>query len=65
MNEERPTNKIPEFTSLEEEASWFDAHDIGDYLEEFTVIKRDDIVVRLGEENTSTSGEDWEGKIRL
>jgi predicted HicB family RNase H-like nuclease len=30
--------RIPEFSSREEAAAWFDSHDIGDYLDEFTQV---------------------------
>ena len=32
------TSRIPEFASREEEAAWFDTHDMGDYLDEFEVV---------------------------
>ena len=35
--EERP--RIPEFSSREEEAAWFDTHDIGDYMSEFEAVE--------------------------
>lgn len=31
--------RIPEFSSHEEEAAWFDTHDIGDYLSEFEIVE--------------------------
>ena len=31
-------NRVPDFSSLEEEAQWFDTHDIGDYMDEFKVV---------------------------
>jgi hypothetical protein len=32
-------SRIPEFTSYEEEAEWWDTHDITDYLGEFKPVK--------------------------
>lgn len=32
-------NKIPEFKNREEEAKWFDTHDMGDYQNEFKVVR--------------------------
>lgn len=39
MIQERPQSRIPEFKSREEEAAWFDSHDLADYQDEFTTIK--------------------------
>ncbi|MBM4405405.1 MAG: hypothetical protein FJ039_04365 [Chloroflexi bacterium] len=33
------TNRIPTFSSREEEAAWFDSHDMADYQDEFKVAK--------------------------
>jgi len=41
---ERQQQRIPEFSSREEAAAWFDNHDIGDYLDEFTQV---DVQVEL------------------
>lgn len=32
-------SRIPEFTSREEEAEWFDSHDMADYQHEFKIVK--------------------------
>jgi predicted DNA binding CopG/RHH family protein len=32
-------SRIPEFASRQEEADWFDAHDMADYQDEFTTVK--------------------------
>lgn len=37
------SNQIPEFTSGEEEAKWFDEHDLGDYLNEFKLVDRKEV----------------------
>ena len=34
----KPTSRIPTFTSREEEAHWFDTHDMADYQDEFKTI---------------------------
>ncbi|MBI2443587.1 MAG: hypothetical protein HYV40_06830 [Candidatus Levybacteria bacterium] len=36
---EKIKSRIPEFSSLEEEARWFETHSIADYLEEFKPVK--------------------------
>ena len=33
------TSRIPEFKSREEEAEWFDAHDMADYQDEFKTVR--------------------------
>lgn len=39
QNERRRSQpRMPEFSSREEAAAWFDSHDIGDYLDEFTQV---------------------------
>ena len=35
----RPKSRIPEFASREEEAEWWDTHDITDYLDELKPVK--------------------------
>jgi CopG antitoxin of type II toxin-antitoxin system len=35
----RPKSRIPEFKSREEEARWFDTHDLGDYEDEFKPVR--------------------------
>ncbi len=35
----RPKSRIPEFASREEEARWWDTHDITDYLDELKPVK--------------------------
>jgi hypothetical protein len=32
-------SRIPEFSSREEEAEWFDSHDMADYQDEFKTVK--------------------------
>ena len=38
-------NRIPDFASREEEAAFWEAHDITDYLNEFQVVDRREVVV--------------------
>jgi predicted DNA binding CopG/RHH family protein len=45
MTQKPEQNRIPEFTSREEEAEWFDTHDLGDYLDDFEVLDRQDVRV--------------------
>ncbi len=45
MTQEERKNQIPEFASREEEATWFDTHDMGDYLEEFEVVDSSSVQV--------------------
>jgi predicted DNA binding CopG/RHH family protein len=45
MTQKPEQNRIPEFTSREEEAEWFDTHDLGDYLDDFEVLDRKDVRV--------------------
>lgn len=35
----RPVSRIPIFSSREEEAAWWDSHDLADYQDEFTTIE--------------------------
>ncbi len=42
---EQRKSRIPEFASREEEAAWFDTHDMGDYLDEFEVVDSRDVQV--------------------
>ena len=42
---EQRKSRIPEFASREEEAEWFDTHDMGDYLDEFEVVDSQDVRV--------------------
>jgi CopG antitoxin of type II toxin-antitoxin system len=35
----RAKSRIPEFESREEEARWFDTHDLGDYEDEFKPVR--------------------------
>lgn len=39
MTERQKTSRIPEFTSREEEAAWFDTHDMADYQDEFKTVR--------------------------
>jgi predicted DNA binding CopG/RHH family protein len=34
-----PKSRIPEFKNHEEEAAWFETHDLADYQEEFRTVK--------------------------
>ena len=45
MTQTLEQSRIPEFSSREEEAEWFDTHDRGDYLDEFAVLDREDVHV--------------------
>jgi len=36
---EQQTSRIPEFASREEEAEWFDTHDMADYQDEFKTVR--------------------------
>jgi hypothetical protein len=45
MTEKSERSRIPEFSSREEEADWFDRHDMGNYLDEFEVLDRKDVRV--------------------
>lgn len=36
---EQRGSRIPEFTSREEEAEWFDTHDLADYQDEFKTLR--------------------------
>ncbi len=49
--QEQQRNSIPDFASREEEAAFWDTHDITDYVDEFEVVDRRDVTV---EENLST-----------
>ena len=35
----KPTSRIPAFTSREEEAAWWDSHDLADYQDEFETVE--------------------------
>ena len=37
--ERQRKSRIPEFTSREEEAEWFDTHDMADYQDEFKTVR--------------------------
>ena len=37
--EQEQNSRIPEFTSRQEEAEWFDTHDMADYQDEFKTVK--------------------------
>ena len=49
--QEEQRNRIPDFASREEEAAFWDTHDITDYLDEFEVVNRRDVTAA---ENLST-----------
>lgn len=42
---EQPANSVPDFENREEMAEWFDAHDVGDYIDEFEVVDSEDVEV--------------------
>lgn len=37
--EKEPQSRIPQFTSRQEEAAWWDTHDLADYQDEFKTVK--------------------------
>ncbi|MBI4491964.1 MAG: hypothetical protein HY690_04140 [Chloroflexi bacterium] len=37
--QEHQTSRIPDFASREEEAAWFDTHDLADYQDEFKTVR--------------------------
>lgn len=37
--EQEPISRIPEFKNREEEAEWFDTHDMADYQDEFKTVR--------------------------
>ena len=39
QNKKTVKNAIPEFKNREEEAQWFDTHDMADYQDEFKTVK--------------------------
>ncbi len=39
MTEQQEQEHIPDFESREEEAEWYDTHDVGDYLDEFELVE--------------------------
>ena len=39
QKKEQGTSRIPEFASREEEAEWFDTHDMADYQDEFKTVR--------------------------
>ena len=39
QNPSQPPSRIPDFTSIEEEAEWWDTHDITDYLDELRPVQ--------------------------
>ncbi len=39
QKEERPSRRIPDFATREEEAAWWDSHSITDYLDELEPVK--------------------------
>lgn len=43
MSQQQPaskrTSRIPTFASREEEAAWWDSHDLADYQDEFETVK--------------------------
>lgn len=45
MTHRRARRPIPAFASRAEEAEFWDTHDITDYLDEFTVVDRDEVTV--------------------
>jgi predicted DNA binding CopG/RHH family protein len=58
MTKQHNQNTIPDFKSVEEEAEWYDAHEVMDYIDEFKPVKvrfaknlTDDITVRFAPED--------------
>lgn len=45
INQEDRPNRVPEFSSREEAAEWFDTHDVADYLDEFEIVDSRDVKV--------------------
>lgn len=45
MTQLKDVNRIPDFATREEEAKWFDEHDMGDFLDEFRVVDRKEVRV--------------------
>ena len=39
MTKQEAGSRIPEFSSRDEEAEWFDSHDMADYQDEFKTVK--------------------------
>lgn len=39
LKQEQQPSRIPEFASREEEAKWFDTHDMADYQDEFKTVR--------------------------
>ncbi len=39
QKEQQSESRIPEFNSREEEAEWFDSHDMADYQDEFKTVR--------------------------
>jgi hypothetical protein len=48
MAQPQHRSRIPEFASREEEAAFWDTHDITDHLDEFDVVERHDVMVETG-----------------
>src|SRR5947207_3497944 len=44
-NKPEQPSKLPEFANRQEAAEWFDTHDVGDYLEEFEIVDRNQVQV--------------------
>ena len=55
---DRPTSRIPVFATREEEAAWWDSHDLADYQDEFRTIEAtfaDDLSGDDGSRSTRTA----------
>jgi hypothetical protein len=56
MSQQQPaskrTSRVPIFTSREEEAAWWDSHDLADYQDEFETVKGR-FAEKLSEEDAS------------
>jgi predicted DNA binding CopG/RHH family protein len=59
--EQKNESRIPEFNSREEEAEWFDTHDMADYQDEFQTVKArfakhlsEELNIRLDKETLAT-----------
>ena len=45
INQKDRPSRIPEFSSREEAAEWFDTHDVADYLDEFEIVDSKEVKV--------------------
>lgn len=66
MSEKNGASRIPDFATIEEEAQWYDTHDMGDYLDEFKVVDRTRVRVakQLSENLTVRLAPEYLGRLR-